>query len=158
MGLTIKRAVEIVKQEGVNSFSSDAVAAKKVLMGFYKSQTKSRNFNALTAYSFAYNTSYPRDSPPNIKEKDSALELLAKNIERQSITIERTTQKTDPNKLLFHVTTFDILNVYKKIGIRLSGTQLNIGRPFVEIGYFTFEIILSSTVKAMGKLWIVPSA
>lgn len=60
MGLTIKRAVEIVKKEGFSSFSPEAFAAKKVLMGFYKSRTKSRHVNALTAYSFAYNTSYPK--------------------------------------------------------------------------------------------------
>lgn len=158
MGLTIKRAVEIVKKEGVSSFSPEAFAAKKVLMGFYKSRTKSRNFNVLTAYSFAYNTSYPKKLPPNAQQKNPALELLAKNIERQPITIEQATQKTDSNKLLFSVGTFDILHAYKKIGIRLDPVCLNIGRPFTEIGYFTFEITLSSTVKATGKLWIVPSA
>lgn len=153
MGLTIKRAVEIVKKEGIGSFSSDAVAAKKVLMGFYRSRVGKRSFNALAAYSFA-----SKDSPPNAQQKDPALELLAKNIERQSIMIERATQKTDPNKLIFSVSTFDILHAYKQIGIHLDGHQVNINRPFTEIGYFTFEITLSSTVKATGKLWIVPNA
>lgn len=147
MGLTIKRAVEIVKQEGISSFSSDAVAAKKVLMGFYKSRTKSRHFAALTAYSFA-----------SKEQKDSALELLAKNIERHSITIERVTQKTDSFKLIYGVCTADIIEAYKKIGILLDPTCLNIGKPFIEIGYFTLQITLSSTVKATGKLWIVPNA
>lgn len=95
---------------------------------------------------------------PNAQQKDSAFESLAKDIERHSITIERTTQKTDSFKLIYSVCTADIIEAYKKIGIRLDPICLNIGKPFVEIGYFTFEITLSSTVKATGKLWIVPNA
>ncbi len=160
MGMTIAKAVEIVRTNGKCNNTEETRNAKRVLMGFYKKKTGLRFFSADAAISHAYRLyQVPSASSKPLK---AAVDLLVfeqtrKQLEKLSLTIKRKARDKNSYCINCSVSRWDIGVQLRANGFKIEDSQI-ITDPIIEFGLFSVRVNLHEKVQAILKVWVVPLA
>lgn len=89
------------------------------------------------------------------KSRLADLRILAKDIERQSLTIEA--NANDEGHLYGSVGAPEIISALKQNNFNLTADQVRLEGPLKELGLYTVKIHLHPQVDAELKVWVVPT-
>jgi large subunit ribosomal protein L9 len=89
------------------------------------------------------------------KSRLADLRILAKEIERQSLTIEA--NANDEGHLYGSVGAPEIVSALKQHNFNLTADQVKLEGPLKELGLYTVKIHLHPQVDAELKVWVVPT-
>ncbi len=160
MGITIAKAVEIVRTNGRYSSTEETRNAKRVLMGFFRKKTGRKFFSVDGAISHACRLHQaPSASSKPLK---AAVDLLVfeqtkKQLDKLSLIIERKIRDRNSYRVDYPVSRWDIGVRLRKDGYKIEDSQI-ITDPIIELGLFSVRVNLHEKVQAILKVWVVPSA